>query len=246
MDKPMKKGPDPHIPYWHSSRHGYRPEWIIIHDTEGSVAAALAWWQSDSNSGRSSAHYLISSTGKVISVVPERYAAHHAGGGSWPGIPAGGIGGTSFINLVSIGIELEYPRSPASPPWPEEQLMAAVKLTAEIAQRYQIPQRQILRHKDVCPKSRSDPRNFDWPRFLAEVGDARRALEDKEEAVRQAAWKAQGISLNLRSALLEYAREYNLGAPLTAELDLEGYRFQGFSGGIVYQWEGAGPRHMRW
>jgi N-acetyl-anhydromuramyl-L-alanine amidase AmpD len=178
-EEPMATlGPDPNVPYYHSPRHGYAPAWLILHDTEGPAAAALAWWRDPANPGRSSAHWLVKASGEVVACVPERYAAHHAGGGTWPGIPAGGVGGTSIINLVSIGIELEYPQAPAAPAWPAVQLDAAMALARRIVAEYRIPADHVLRHGDVSPATRTDPRAFDWRGFLARVfGPDRAALE---------------------------------------------------------------------
>ncbi len=53
-------------------------------------------------------------------------------------------------------------------------------------------------------------------------------------ALRQAAWQVVGIALSPTSALVAYARNHNLGAPLTIEKEMDGYRVQGFAGGIVY------------
>ena len=226
------KGPDPNVPYWHSDRHGYAPAWLIMHDTEGPASAALAWWKSTQNAGKSSAHWLIKSNGEVVPVVPEQYAAHHAGGGKWPGIPAGAVDGTSIINLVSIGIEMEYPAAPAAPAWPEAQVTAAVKLAAGIAKRYGIPREHILRHLDVDPANRSDPRNLDWVMFLARVAEEVGRMN--EETIRRAAWQALGIPYNPDAAFPRYAREHDLGNPVTREVDVAGYRLQGYAGGIVY------------
>lgn len=229
------KGPDPNVPYWHSDRHGYTPAWVVIHDTEGPAEAALAWWSSGSNPGRSSAHYLVRSNGEVVSVVPEVWAAHHAGGGKWPGIPDGAIGGTSIINLVSIGIELEYPTAPASPPWPEAQLASATKLVRDIAKRYGIPRDHVLRHADVTPQNRSDPRNLDWQAFLDRVFEE---AEDVENEILKAAWSAMRVPYNALAAFPRAARASNLGAPLSQERDIViggvTYRYQPFAGGVVY------------
>ncbi len=54
------------------------------------------------------------------------------------------------------------------------------------------------------------------------------------DALRQVAWQAVGIDLSSTSVLVVYARNHNLGAPLTTENDMGGYRVQGFAGGIVY------------
>lgn len=232
--KEESMGPDPTVPYYHSSRHGRTPAWIIVHDTEGPASAALNWWRSPNNASKSSAHYLVTSDSKVVAVVPERLSAHHAGGGKWPGIPEGATGGTSNINHVSIGIELEYPAAPASPPWPTVQLAAAAKLVREIAQRYGIPRERVLRHADVDPARKSDPRNLDWEGFLDLVFGVAKAGKADLEQIRKAAWAASGVAYNPDAALARYARAKGLGNPVTAEVDAAGVRLQGFSGGIVW------------
>ncbi len=227
-------GPDPSVAYYHSSRHGYEPEWIILHDTEGPAEAALAWWRSPDNPYKSSAHYLIKADGEVIVCVPEHLSAHHAGGGKWDGIPEGSTGGTSNINHVSIGVELEYPKAPASPPWPGAQLKAAAELLWHIANRHGIPRERVLRHSDVLPGIKFDPRNFDWEGFLNRIWPPEPAPEPDEEAIRRAAWNVRNIPYNPEAAFPRYAREHGLGNPVTAEVDVGDVRLQGFSGGIVY------------
>ncbi len=244
--EPAHLGPDPSVLYYHSDRHGYAPQWLIIHDTEGPAVAALTWWHNKTNPGKSSAHYLVCSDGEIVPVVPEHLSAHHAGGGRWPGIPEGAVQGTSIINHVSIGVELEYPAAPASPAWPQAQLDAAVKLVADIAWRYAIPRERILRHVDVDPTRRSDPRNLDWAMFLARVMEEQQKMA--EERIRDIAWKALGIPYNPNAAFPRYAREHNLGNPVTREVDVAGYRLQGYAGGIVYARVGdwSNVRHIPW
>jgi hypothetical protein len=230
-------GPDPSVAYYHSERHGYAPAWIIVHDTEGPAEAALNWWRSPDNPYKSSAHYLIKADGEVIVCVPERLSAHHAGGGRWPGIPEGSTGGTSNINHVSIGIELEYPAAPASPPWPEAQLKAAAELLWHIANRHGIPRERVLTHAQVAPGGAGDPRNLDLEAFLGRVWPQLQP-ELPEDAIRNAAWNAKGIPYNPDAAFPRYAREHGLGNPETPEFDVtvDGvtYRAQGYASAVVF------------
>lgn len=59
-----------------------------------------------------------------------------------------------------------------------------------------------------------------------------------DETLRNAAWNRRGLAYNPELAFPRYARQHNLGSPLTSEFDVtwEGkvYRVQGFTGGIVY------------
>lgn len=58
--------------------------------------------------------------------------------------------------------------------------------------------------------------------------------EFDEEAIRNAAWQQVGIPYNPDAAFAQYARAEQLGNPVTAEYDVDSYRAQGYSGGIVY------------
>ncbi|HOG47918.1 MAG TPA: peptidoglycan recognition family protein [Anaerolineae bacterium] len=217
----------------------YSIRYIIIHDTEGPRDAALAWWCSPNNPSQSSAHDLIDSAGVIHHCVPYEKAAHHAGGSHIPGFnqpdPATGRCEPN-ANLASIGIELEYPAAPASPPWPQVQLDAAVAHVRGLVQIYQVPRANMLRHAEVDPKNRSDPRSFPWQDFVARVYHG---IDDAlADTLRNAAWNAGGIPFNREAAFPRYAREHGLGNPETPEFDFgiagQQYRGQGFSRGIIY------------
>jgi hypothetical protein len=79
-------------------------------------------------------------------------------------------------------------------------------------------------------------------------GDGGGTTTPSLDALRGAAWQVVGVVLNRESAFLAYARQHNLGAPLTAELNVENYQVQGFANGIVYapmaDWNAIG--HMQW
>lgn len=214
-------------------------QYLIIHDTEGPRDAALAWWSSPNNPYQSSAHDLIDVEGVVWRCVTYDKAAHHCGGGHIPGYnaldPASGRYEPN-ANLPSIGVELEYPAAPASPPWPQVQLDAAVAHVRHLVQSYQIPRANVLRHAEIDPRNRSDPRNFPWEEFLDRVYQGVDA--DLAHALRNSAWNAGGIPYNRDAAFPRYAREHGLGNPETPEFDFvaggQKYRGQGFSGGIIY------------
>lgn len=53
-------------------------------------------------------------------------------------------------------------------------------------------------------------------------------------AIREAAWNAAGVPFNPDAAFPRFAKSHSLGVPMTAEFDVNGYRAQGYAGGIVY------------
>jgi hypothetical protein len=73
---------------------------------------------------------------------------------------------------------------------------------------------------------------FEW-RPVAAQPEPEPTPTDPAQAIRNAAWQQLGIPYNPDAALTKYAREHGLGNPVTAEDDTEGWRWQGFMGGIV-------------
>ncbi|RIK40283.1 MAG: hypothetical protein DCC55_15525 [Chloroflexi bacterium] len=71
---------------------------------------------------------------------------------------------------------------------------------------------------------------------------------DLLDTVRSQVWAAAHIVYNRDSSFAVYARVHNLGAPLTNEINIGGYRTQGFAQGIVYaptgQWQSI--NHTSW
>jgi len=204
-----------------------RPNFVIIHGTTSDTVDHALRTLTDPER-KVSAHYLIGRDGAVIQLVDERMRAWHAGASRW--------GMLSDLNSASIGIELEYPAAPASPPWPQVQLDAAVAHVRGLVQIYQVPRANMLRHAEVDPKNRSDPRSFPWQDFVARVYHG---IDDAlADTLRNAAWNAGGIPFNREAAFPRYAREHGLGNPETPEFDFgiagQQYRGQGFSRGIIY------------
>lgn len=102
-----------------------------------------------------SAHWLISETGGLFSLVDEDMRAWHAGAGSWAGI--------SDINSHSIGIELA---NRGDHPFPEPQMQRLETLLAQIMTRWAIAPHQIIGHSDMAPTRKKDPGvRFDWRRL---------------------------------------------------------------------------------
>jgi N-acetylmuramoyl-L-alanine amidase len=129
---------------------------VVLHATVGSARSALAWLTN--RAARVSAHYLIDKTGHVYQLVPDEYAAWHAGNALWKGETA--------INECSIGIELENANN-GRDPYPPTQLDALLELTRDLISRYQIAPEMITRHADVAQPAgrKSDPAGFPWAAF---------------------------------------------------------------------------------
>ncbi len=162
MGMSFSYGPGANIRYWHSSRDGHAIEHIVLHGTEGPGTTALSWWSAVYNPDRSSAHVLVCKNGDVIRVVPEIYAAHHAGYGTIPGVSVN-------PNLVSLGLELECDAYPNPPSYTEVELRAAADVVDDWMERYGIPASNVWLHREIDPSRRSDPRDFSKEEFLKMV-----------------------------------------------------------------------------
>lgn len=147
----------------------HRVQALVMHSTVGSWDSALGWLRNPK--ARASAHYLVSKTGRIAQLVQEGNAAWHAGRSQWRGLEVWstvkGVA-TPSLNLVSVGIELEN-RNDGRDPYPEPQYQAALWLAREIVARHRIERVNLVRHLDISPGRKTDPRGFAWERFTAEV-----------------------------------------------------------------------------
>ena len=143
---------------FHAGRNGRRPEAIVIHVMDGSLAGTDAWFNNPAS--RVSAHYGIGKDGQVHQYVRESDAAFHVGTVDrpiWPGIRRE-QGKVINPNLYTIGIEHEG-RGASLALWPGKMRAASLALAADIARRWSIPidelhiipHSAIRRSKPDCP-----------------------------------------------------------------------------------------------
>ncbi len=149
----MKPTPHP-SPNFGSRRDGAIPDMVVLHYTAMDSATAALDLLSAPESGVS-AHYLISETGEVFSLVSEKKRAWHAGAGQW--------GMVTDVNSRSIGIELA---NTGFAPFPEPQMVALEDLLRGITRRWAIQPERIIGHSDLAPGRKIDPGlRFDWRRL---------------------------------------------------------------------------------
>ncbi len=139
---------------------------IVMHATAGTWPGDFEWLrQGGSTAAPVSCHYLISPDGsRVVQFVADVDTAWHAGASAWT------IDGVyrSGLNAWSIGIELSHSNRIDQPHNPR-QLAAAVELCRMLAQRYDIPRAQLVRHVDISPGRKTDPAALPWPQFVDDV-----------------------------------------------------------------------------
>lgn len=144
------------------SRNDQPVDMLIMHYTDMLSAQAAIDHLVNPEAGVS-AHYVVSETGEVSSLVEESMRAWHAGESSWrdhTGINARSIG----IEIANTGHSNGYKRFPAV------QMEAVTKLSLEILSRHAIPPRNVVGHSDIAFLRKRDPGElFDW-RGLAKAG----------------------------------------------------------------------------
>jgi N-acetyl-anhydromuramyl-L-alanine amidase AmpD len=146
--------------------------YIVIHDTEGSYASTLQWFQNPAVG--SSAHYVVrSQDGHIAQMVPNEHVAWHAG--NW------------YVNGHAVGIEHEgYAIQGAT--WYTEQLYrASAALVRHLAQKYRIPldRAHIIGHDDIPGPTSAyqagmhwDPGPYwDWAHYMELVQGRRPAWD---------------------------------------------------------------------
>ena len=129
---------------------------IVIHDTEGSYASAIAWFQNPNS--RVSAHYVIrSSDGQITQMVREANTAYHAG--NWD------------FNVRSIGIEHEGYMNQQG--WYTEAMyQSSAALVRDVTEQYGIrkDRAHILAHAEVPGSTHQDPGPYwNWNYYMSLV-----------------------------------------------------------------------------
>lgn len=139
-----------------TGRSGYRPEAIVIHIMEGSLAGTDSWFKSTQS--KVSAHYGIGQNGEIHQYVAEGDTAFHAGrtfNCTWKGRRPG-----VNPNSNTIGIEHE---GHGDTVWSAKMYQASAQLLADIANRWSIPldRDHVVGHCEIyghktCPGSKVD------------------------------------------------------------------------------------------
>lgn len=137
---------------------------IVIHVAEGGFASTYTWFRNPA--AQASAHYVVSSSGRVAQMVPEQDIAWHAG--NWD------------YNVSSIGIEHAGYTNVTR--FPDAQYRGSAALAGSVARRYLIPpdRRHVIGHYQVPDPfhhgqfggadHHTDPgRTWNWPRYMAYV-----------------------------------------------------------------------------
>lgn len=134
-----------------TGRRGLRPEAIVVHIMDGTLAGTDAWFANPAY--QVSAHYGIGSAGQIHQYVAESDTAWHAGRRSQPTWRL--IKPSPNPNFYTIGIEHE---GRADTPWSDAMLGASTMLAATLCNRWSIAvdRDHLIGHREInarktCP-----------------------------------------------------------------------------------------------
>jgi len=148
---------------------GSRVHQVVLHYTAATAERSLKLL----SRGGVSVHYLITdaATPHLYRLVPEEWAAWHAGASNWYGQPS--------INTTSIGIEIvnagfvDTPGARQWQPYTPAQVQMLIALLKDIIRRHGIEPQNVVGHSDIAPQRKLDPGPlFPW-RELAQAGIGR-------------------------------------------------------------------------
>ena len=155
-----------------------RVQFIILHYTATDNLGSIK----ELTSSRVSSHFLVldEDDNKIYNLVPLEQRAWHAGVSAFRGRT--NINDTSVgIEIVSDGIAREYRADPRNdsnryPPYDAYleykpiQIEKAAQIIKYVAEKYNIPARNILAHSDIAPSRKKDPgAKFPWKEYMINI-----------------------------------------------------------------------------
>ena len=191
-----------------------RVQFIILHYTATDNLGSIK----ELTSSRVSSHFLIldEDDNKIYSLVPLEQRAWHAGASAFRGRT--NINDTSVgIEIVSDGIAREY-RADPNPYHPYDhyvdykpiQIEKAAQIIKYVAEKYNIPARNIVAHSDIAPSRKKDPgAKFPWKELYDKYNIGAWYDEtDKQEFMDEEKFKATSIR-EIKDELRKYGYEIN-------------------------------------
>ena len=191
-----------------------RVQFIILHYTATDNLGSIK----ELTSSRVSSHFLVldEDDNKIYNLVPLEQRAWHAGASAFRGRT--NINDTSVgIEIVSDGIAREY-RADPNPYHPYDhyvdykpiQIEKAAQIIKYVAEKYNIPARNILAHSDIAPSRKKDPgAKFPWKELYDKYNIGAWYDEaDKQEFMDEEKFNATSIR-EIKDELRKYGYEIN-------------------------------------
>ena len=129
--------------------------YIIFHYT-GMASEKKAIERLTNKKSKVSSHYFIKKDGTIISMVPEKFIAWHAGVSCWKS--------HKNLNNKSIGIEIQNSgHINKYESFSIKQIKSLLLLTKSLKKKYNIKSKNFLGHSDISPNRKKDPgEKFPW------------------------------------------------------------------------------------
>ena len=191
-----------------------RIQFIVVHYTAIDNAASIK----ELTTNKVSSHFLVldEDDNKIYNLVPLEQRAWHAGASAFRGRT--NINDTSVgIEIVSDGIAREYRPDP-NPYHPYDhyvdykpiQIEKAAQIIKYVAEKYNIPARNILAHSDIAPSRKKDPgAKFPWKELYDKYNIGAWYDEaDKQEFMDEEKFNATSIR-EIKDELRKYGYEIN-------------------------------------
>ena len=189
-----------------------RIQFIVVHYTATDNLGSIK----ELTSSRVSSHFLVldEDDNKIYSLVPLEQRAWHAGASSFRGRT--NINDTSVgIEIVSDGIAKEYRNNPY--PLYEHyvefkpiQIEKTAQIIKYVAEKYNIPAKNIVAHSDIAPGSKKDPgAKFPWKELYDKYNIGAWYDEaDKQAFMNEEKFNATSIR-EIKDELRKYGYEVN-------------------------------------
>ena len=189
-----------------------RIQFIVVHYTATDNLGSIK----ELTSSRVSSHFLVldEDDNKIYSLVPLEQRAWHAGASSFRGRT--NINDTSVgIEIVSDGIAKEYRNNPYPlydhyVEFKPIQIEKTAQIIKYVAEKYNIPAKNIVAHSDIAPGRKKDPgAKFPWKELYDKYNIGAWYDEaDKQSFMNEEKFKATSIR-EIKDELRKYGYEVN-------------------------------------
>ena len=189
-----------------------RIQFIVVHYTATDNLGSIK----ELTSSRVSSHFLVldEEDNKIYSLVPLEQRAWHAGASSFRGRT--NINDTSVgIEIVSDGIAKEYRNNPYPlydhyVEFKPIQIEKTAQIIKYVAEKYNIPAKNIVAHSDIAPGRKKDPgAKFPWKELYDKYNIGAWYDEaDKQSFMNEEKFKATSIR-EIKDELRKYGYEVN-------------------------------------
>ncbi len=217
-------------------RGGFRPEAVVIHIMDGTLAGTDVWFNNPAS--KVSAHYGIGSGGAIHQYVGETDTAWHAGrkfNPTWTLIKAG-----VNPNLYTIGIEHE---GRSDTPWSEAMYQSSAALVQDICSRHAIPadRQHIIGHREIYAKKTCPGTKVDLDK-LVELARGGLLAPGSYNFIEQSGATRARAALNLRRGVPTTHADVVSTVPAGTQLSYAGWTSNGqnVNGNAHWYRDGAG------